>query len=142
MAMDTFIVLAASYDTRGAAEADYYAVRDFYLTSGLLDTYDAAAITKDDAGKVGIVARNEQSTRQGAWRGLGIGLVGGVLVALFPAVGSGDRLLLGGPGGVGLGAPTSRISASCSTKGTAGWWSWPPAPWGTASSTTSSGRAR
>jgi uncharacterized membrane protein len=111
MAMDTFIVLAASYDTRGAAEADYYAVRDFYLTSGLLDTYDAAAITKDDAGKVGIVARNEQSTRQGAWRGLGIGLVGGVLVALFPAVGSGDRLLLGGPGGAGLGALAGHVTA-------------------------------
>jgi uncharacterized membrane protein len=111
MAMDTFIVLAASYDTRGAAEADYYAVRDFYLMSGLLDTYDAAAITKDDAGKVGIVARNEQPTRQGAWRGLGIGLVGGVLVALFPAVGSGDRLLLGGPGGAGLGALAGHVTA-------------------------------
>jgi uncharacterized membrane protein len=111
MAMDTFIVLAASYDTRGAAEADYYAVRDFYLTSVLLDTYDAAAITKDDAGKVGIVARNEQPTRQGAWRGLGIGLVGGVLVSLFPAVGSGDRLLLGGPGGAGLGALAGHVTA-------------------------------
>jgi uncharacterized membrane protein len=111
MAMDTFIVLAASYDTRGAAEADYYAVRDFYLTSGLLDTYDAAVITKDDAGKVGIVVKNEQLARQGAWRGLGIGLVGGALVALFPAVGSGDRLLLGGPGGAGLGALAGHVTA-------------------------------
>ena len=51
MAMDTFIVLAASYDTLGAAEADYHAVRDFYLTSGLLDTYDAAVITRDDGGR-------------------------------------------------------------------------------------------
>lgn len=111
MAMDTFIVLAASYDTRGAAEADYYAVRDFYLTSGLLDTYDAAVITKDDAGKVRIVVKNEQPARQGAWRGLGIGLVGGALVALFPAVGSGDRLLLGGPGGAGLGALAGHVTA-------------------------------
>jgi uncharacterized membrane protein len=111
MAMDTFIVLAASYDTRGAAEADYHAVRDFYLASGLLDTYDAAVITKDDAGKVGIVAKHEQPTRQGAWRGLGIGLVGGALVALFPAVRSGDRLLLGGPGGAGLGALAGHVTA-------------------------------
>jgi uncharacterized membrane protein len=110
MAMDTFIVLAASYDAREAAEADYQAVRDFYLTSGLLDTYDAAVITKDEARKVGIVAK-EQPTRQGAWRGLGIGLVGGVLVALFPAVGSGDRLLLGGPGGAGLGALAGHVTA-------------------------------
>src|SRR6266700_3066777 len=96
MAMDTFIVLAASYDTLGAAEADYHAVRDFYLTSGLLDTYDAAVITRDDGGKVRIVVKHEQPTRQGAWRGLGIGLVGGALVALFPAVGIGAGLLLGG----------------------------------------------
>ena len=85
MAMDTFIVFAASYDTLGAAEADYHAVREFYLTSGLIDTYDAAVITRDDAGKVKIVVKHEQPTRQGAWRGLGIGLVGGALVALFPA---------------------------------------------------------
>ncbi|HEY6309233.1 MAG TPA: SHOCT domain-containing protein [Streptosporangiaceae bacterium] len=111
MAMDTFIVLAASYDTRGAAEADYHAVRDFYLASGLLDTYDAAVITKDDAGKVGIVAKQEQPTRQGAWRELGIGLVGGALVALFPAVGNGDRLLLGGPGGAGVGALAGHVTA-------------------------------
>ncbi len=92
MAADTFIVLAASYDTLGAAEADYHTVRDFYLTSGLLDTYDAAVITKDDDAKVRIVVKHEQPTRQGAWRGLGIGLVGGALVALFPAVGIGAGL--------------------------------------------------
>lgn len=73
--METFIVFAASYDTLGAAEADYHAVYDFYLTSGLLDTYDAAVITKDDAGKVRIVIKHEQPARQGAWRGLGISLV-------------------------------------------------------------------
>jgi uncharacterized membrane protein len=111
MAMDTFIVFAASYDTLGAAEADYHAVRDFYLTSGLLDTYDAAVITRDDAGKVKIVVKNEQPTRQGAWRGLRIGLVGGALVALFPAVGFGAGLLLGAAGGAGLGALAGHVSA-------------------------------
>jgi uncharacterized membrane protein len=109
--MDTFIVFAASYDTLGAAEADYHAVRDFYLTSGLLDTYDAAVITRDDAGKVRIVLKHEQPTRQGAWRGLGIGLVGGALVALFPAVGLGAGLLLGATGGAGLGALAGHVSA-------------------------------
>src|SRR6188472_2828455 len=109
MAMDTFVVFAASYDTLGAAEADYHAVRDFYLTSGLLDTYDAAVITKDDAGQVRIVVKHEQPTRQGAWRGLGIGLVGGALVALFPAVGIGAGLLLGAGGGAGLGALAGHV---------------------------------
>jgi uncharacterized membrane protein len=111
MAMDTFVLFAASYDTLGAAEADYHAVREFYLTSGLIDTYDAAVISRDDAGKVRIVVKHEQPTRQGAWRGLGIGLVGGALVALFPAVGIGAGLLLGATGGAGLGALAGHVSA-------------------------------
>jgi uncharacterized membrane protein len=111
MAVETFIVFAASYDTLGAAEADYHAVHDLYLTSGLLDTYDAAVITKDEPGKVRIVVKHEQPTRQGAWHGLGIGLVGGALVALFPAVGIGAGLLLGAAGGAGLGALAGHVSA-------------------------------
>jgi len=110
MAMDTFVVFAASYNTLGAAEADYHAVHDFYLTSGLLDTYDAAVITRDDAGKVTIVAKHEQPTRQGAWRGLGIGLVGGALVALFPAVRIGSGLLLGAAG-ASFGALAGHVAA-------------------------------
>lgn len=110
MAIDTFIVFAASYDTLGAAEADYHAVRDFYLTSGLLETYDAAAITRDDAGKARII-EHEQPTRQGAWRRLGIGLAGGALMVLFPAVGIGAGLPPGAAGGAGLGALAGHVSA-------------------------------
>jgi uncharacterized membrane protein len=111
MATDTFVVLAASYDTLGAAEADYHAVGDLYLASGLIDTYDAAVITRDGDGKVRIVAKHEQPTRRGAWRGLGIGLAGGALVALFPAIGIGAGLLLGGAGGAGLGAMAGHVTA-------------------------------
>lgn len=111
MATDTLIVFAASYTTLDAAEADYQAVRDCYLTSGLLGTYDAAVITKDEAGKVRIVIKQEQPARPGAWGGLGIGLVGGALVALFPAVGTGTDLLLATAGGAGLGALAGRVSA-------------------------------
>jgi putative oligomerization/nucleic acid binding protein len=77
--LDTFIVFAASYDTLAAAEADYRAVHDSYLTSGLLGTYDATVITKDDAGEVRIVIQHEQPAHRDAWRRLGIGLVGGAL---------------------------------------------------------------
>lgn len=111
MAMDTYLVFAASYQILDAAESDYHAVREFYTASGLLDTYDAAVITRDDAGKVRIVVKHEQPTRQGAWRGLGIGLVGGALVALFPAVGIGAGLPLGAAGGAGLGALAGHVSA-------------------------------
>jgi uncharacterized membrane protein len=111
MAIDTLIVLAASYDKVEDAEADYDAIHDFYRDSGLIDTYDAAVISRDTNGKVKIVKKHEQPTRQGAWGGLGIGLVGGALVALFPAVGLGAALLVAGGGGAGLGAMAGHFAA-------------------------------
>jgi uncharacterized membrane protein len=114
MALDTFVVLAASYDSEDAALADYDAVHDIYVESGLIDTYDAAVISRHDDGKVKIVKKHEQPTRQGAWGGLGIGLVGGALVALFPAVGLGAGLLWGGAGGAGLGALAGHVAAGMS----------------------------
>jgi len=110
MATDTFVVFAASYDTLGAAEADYSAVSELYQASGLIDTFDAAIITRNDAGKVSIVT-HEQPTRRGAWRGLGIGLAGGALLALFPAIGLGAGLLIGGTGGAGFGALAGHVTA-------------------------------
>jgi uncharacterized membrane protein len=111
MAMDTFVVLAASYDTLAAAEADYRAVADLYRESGLIDAYDAAVVTKGDAGKVRIVAGQEQPARRGAWRGLGIGLAGGALVALFPAIGLDDELLSGEASGAGLSVMAGHVAA-------------------------------
>ena len=111
MAAETFIIFAVGYDTLGAAEADYEAVSEFYARSGLLDSYDAAVITRDADGKVRIVDKHEQPTRTGAWRGLGIGLAGGALVALFPAVGIGTGLLLGSATGAGIGALAGHVTA-------------------------------
>jgi uncharacterized membrane protein len=102
MALDTLVVFAASYDNEDDAVSDYDAVKDFYLENDLIDTYDAAVISKDADDKVKIVKTHEQPTRQGAWRGLGIGLAGGALLALFPAVGLGGALLAGGAGGSAL----------------------------------------
>lgn len=59
------------------ADADYEAVKDLYVQNDLIDTYDAAVISRHADGKVKIVKKHEQPTRQGAWGGLGIGLVGG-----------------------------------------------------------------
>lgn len=102
--MRAFTVFAASYDAPGAAEADFQAVHEFYMVAGLLDTYDAAVIARDEAGKVRIVVKHEPSAGQGAWRGLGIGLAGAALVALFPAVSTGAGLgVLAGHVSAGLG---------------------------------------
>jgi uncharacterized membrane protein len=113
MPLDTFVVIAASYDTEDAARTDYDLVHDLYSEWGLIDTYDAALITKE-GDKVKIVKKHEQPTRQGAWGGLGVGLVGGALVALFPAIGIGAGLLLGGAGGAGLGALAGHVTAGMS----------------------------
>jgi hypothetical protein len=107
----TFTVFAASYDALDAAEADFQAVHEFYMVAGLLDTYDAAVIARDEAGKVTIVVKHEPPAAKGAWRGLGIGLAGGALVALFPAVSTGAGPLLDKAGGTGLGALAGHVSA-------------------------------
>jgi len=114
MPVDTLLVLAATYGSEADAIADYDAVHDLYLDADLIDTYDAAVITRSDDGKVKIVKKHEQPTRQGAWGGLGIGVVGGALVALFPAVALGGALLWGGAAGAGLGALAGHVVAGMS----------------------------
>jgi uncharacterized membrane protein len=113
MALDTFAVFAASYEKEEDAIADYDAVHELYKESGLIDTYDAAVVSRHEDGKVKIVKKHEQPTRQGAWGGLGVGLVGGALVALFPAIGLG-ALIVGGAGGAGLGALAGHVAAGMS----------------------------
>lgn len=111
MAMKTFTVFAASYDAPGPAEADFQALREFYMVAGLLDTYDAAVIARDDDGKVRIVVKHEPPARQGAWGGLGIGLADGALVALFPAVSTGAVPLPAAAGGASLCVLAGHVSA-------------------------------
>jgi uncharacterized membrane protein len=114
MPLDTFVVFAASYTSQADAETDYQAVHDLYVESGLIDTYDAAVLHRKEDGKVKIVKKHEQPTRAGGWGGLGIGLVGGALVALFPAIGLGAGLLIGGAGGAGLGALAGHVAGGMS----------------------------
>jgi uncharacterized membrane protein len=80
---------AGTYGSVEAAETDYQAVKDLYYGLGLMDTFDAAVITKKENGKVKIVKRHEQPTRQGAWAGAGLGLATGLVLVLFPGIGAG-----------------------------------------------------
>ena len=104
MALDTFLLVAAQYADEQAALDDYAAIKAIYHEHDLIDTFDAAVVTKSDDGKVTIVKRHEQPTRTAAKGGLGLGLAVGALVALFPAVGIGAGLLVGGAAGAGVGA--------------------------------------
>jgi uncharacterized membrane protein len=114
MGLDTFTLIAAQYGLEEDALADYEAVRDVYDDLDLIDTYDAAVITKDEKGKVHIVEKVEEPTRQGALGGLAVGLAIGALVAIFPAVALGAGLVVGGAAGAALGATAGHVVAGMS----------------------------
>lgn len=116
MAFDTFAVLAAQYTDLADAEADYELVKSLYYDLNLVDTFDAAVFTRDESGKVKIVHKHEQPTRQGAWGGLAVGLATGTLVALFPAVALGSGLVWGGAIGSSVGALAGHAAGGMSRK--------------------------
>jgi uncharacterized membrane protein len=70
-------VYAATYAERSDAEADYDALLDLHAAS-LIGTYDVALITKDTDGKVHVM-KHEKPTQHGAWTGIAVGAVVGVL---------------------------------------------------------------
>jgi uncharacterized membrane protein len=74
---DGVFLLVGAYDTVDDAEADYEVVKELYANK-VIGGFDAAVITKDDEGKVR-VNKDETSTRKGAWGGLGVGALVGLL---------------------------------------------------------------
>lgn len=108
---DTLMVFAGTYDSSELAEQDYEAVKSLYYDADLIDTFDAAVIEKDQAGKVRILKKHEQPTRKGGWRGAGWGLAAGAVLALFPAAAIGGGLLAATTGGgAAIGAIAGHVS--------------------------------
>jgi uncharacterized membrane protein len=87
---------AAIYDDSASAEADYEAVFELHA-AGLIGTFDSAVIEKDDGGKVR-VSKTEKPTQHGAWGGIGVGAVIGIL---FPPSLIASAAVGGVIGGVG-----------------------------------------
>lgn len=114
MSYDTMVVFAATYPSIEDAEADYEGVKALYYDLDAVDTFDAAVVSRDAAGKVHIIKKHEQPTRHGAWLGGGIGLGAGLLVALFPAVGLAGAILVGTAGGAGIGALAGHVTGGMS----------------------------
>jgi uncharacterized membrane protein len=112
MPLDTYVVLANQYNNESDALADYDAVRKVYTDLGIIDTYDAAVLTREANGKVDVVKRTEEPTRQGGAKGFIVGLAVGAVVALFPAAGIGlaAGLLGGGAIGAGVGAVAGHVA--------------------------------
>ena len=85
---------AAVYDNIPDAESDYDAVFDLHAEKAI-GTFDAAVIEKQD-DKVHVHKR-EKPTQHGAWTGIGVGAVVGIL---FPPSIIGSAIVGGTAGGV------------------------------------------
>ncbi|MGR2752928.1 DUF1269 domain-containing protein [Agromyces arachidis] len=109
MAMDTVLLIAATYDRLEDAELDYDAVRTAWAESTVGDTYDAAVVARDADGKVRVVHRHEEPVLRGSVIGGGVGIALGALAAIFPAIGLGAGVLLGAAAGAGLGAAAGHV---------------------------------
>jgi len=77
MSEDGVFVFVATYPDRDGAEADYDVVKDLH-SAGAIGAYDAAVVDKDAEGKVH-VHKHEKPTQHGAWSGLAVGAVVGLL---------------------------------------------------------------
>jgi uncharacterized membrane protein len=93
---DAVFIYIGTYPSEAAARYDYDAVKDLH-SAGAVGTYDAAVVTKDDAGKVH-VNKDEMATRHGAWGGAAVGAVVGIL---FPPAVIGSAVVGAAVGGVG-----------------------------------------
>jgi uncharacterized membrane protein len=89
-------VFAALYSDRADAFADYDLLLEAHAAK-LVGTYDVAIISKDAEGKVH-VSKHEKPTQHGAWGGIAVGALVGVL---FPPSVLGAAALGGIVGGVG-----------------------------------------
>jgi len=109
VALDRLVVIAGRYDSEQDALADFAAARALYVELGIIETYDAAVLTRDDEGRVHIVKRVEEPARHGSVGGLTVGVAVGALVALFPAVAIGAGLVGGAALGAGAGAIAGHV---------------------------------
>jgi uncharacterized membrane protein len=94
MADRPVFLYAAVYDNHTDAEADYLGVTELHA-AGAVGTYDAAVIEKEN-GSVH-VHKTEKPTQHGAWTGIAVGAVAGIL---FPPSIIGGALVGGTAGGV------------------------------------------
>ena len=94
---DAVFIYIGTYPSEAAARDDYDVIKDLHA-SGAVGTYDAAVVTKDDAGKVH-VNKDEMATRHGAWGGAAVGAVVGILFPPSLIAGAAVGAAAGGVGG-------------------------------------------
>jgi uncharacterized membrane protein len=77
MAKDPVFLYLATFTSRADADAAFKHVRELH-SAGAVGTYDAAVVAKDDEGKIH-VRKDEKPTQYGAWTGLAVGAVVGLV---------------------------------------------------------------
>lgn len=95
MSDNPVFVYAAAYSNLQDAEDDYETLLDLHAAD-LVGTYDVALVSKDAEGKVHVM-KHEKPTQHGAWTGLAVGAVVGIL---FPPSIIGAAVVGGVGGGV------------------------------------------
>jgi uncharacterized membrane protein len=95
MAHEPLFLYIAAYEREADARADYDVLRDLHK-DGVIGTYDAAIVTRDANGKIH-VHKHEKPTQHGAWTGLGVGALVGIL---FPPAIIGTAVVGGAAGGL------------------------------------------
>ncbi len=92
---DGVFIFIGTYPSKADAKADYEVVKGLHA-GGVVGTYDAAVVTKDEDGKVH-VNKDEMATRHGAWGGAAAGALIGIL---FPPSIIGTAVVGAAVGGV------------------------------------------
>ncbi len=96
MSDNPVFIYAATYPSTDDAWADYDVLLELHADK-LVGTYDAAVVNKDEKGKVH-VHKHEKATQHGAWGGVAVGALVGVL---FPPAVLGAAVVGGAVGGLG-----------------------------------------
>jgi uncharacterized membrane protein len=107
-------ILAAAYDRRTDALAEFESIKAAYAHVGATHDFDAAVVAKEPGGEVTIVRRHDEPARHGTDTGLGWGLAAGAVAALFPGIGIVGALLVGGGAGAALGAVAGHAASALS----------------------------
>jgi uncharacterized membrane protein len=95
MAKGPVFLYAAEYDSSDDARADYEVLLEAHA-EGWVGTYDAAVVEKTPDGKVH-VHKHEKPTQHGAWAGVAVGALAGII---FPPSVLGAAVVGGTAGGV------------------------------------------
>ena len=95
MAKGTVHLCVGIYDKLETAERDYADLKTLH-NEGLVGAYDAAVVAREADGTVS-VAERKKDTARGAWTGLGVGALAGLL---FPPAILGAALVGGAAGGL------------------------------------------